>query len=204
MCLFFYKLKTPDCIGCKKGKIEKFGFCSECLSRIIFISENIENSIFSVVRYEGPIKEAIQRYKYNREKYIGKYFAELLKFKIIENRIDFDLIIPVPLHWKKEFLRTFNQSALVGNYLSKILNKKMSQRVLIKSKNTVSQTELSEKERKENVKESFKVKNSRLIKDKKILLIDDVYTTGATTKECKKELLKNGAKKVIILTIAKS
>ncbi|MCM8818195.1 MAG: hypothetical protein NC915_01770 [Candidatus Omnitrophica bacterium] len=120
-----------------------------------------------------------------------------------KENIKFDLIIPVPLYWKKEFIRGFNQSALIGNYLSKKLNKKMYQNILIKSKNTISQTELSENERKENVKGSFKLKNSGIIKDKIILLIDDVYTTGATTEECKKVLLKNGCKKVIITTLAK-
>jgi competence protein ComFC len=80
----------------------------------------------------------------------------------------------------------------------------MFQDVLVKLKNTVSQTELSAKEREENVKNSFKVKNKEIIKSKKILLLDDVYTTGATTEECKKILLENGAKKVIIVTLAKS
>ena len=80
----------------------------------------------------------------------------------------------------------------------------MYQNILIKSKNTKSQTELDEKERKENVKNSFKLEKSILIRDKIVLLIDDVYTTGATTEECKKILLNGGAKKVIIITLAKS
>ncbi|MCM8785054.1 MAG: hypothetical protein NC827_01220 [Candidatus Omnitrophica bacterium] len=80
----------------------------------------------------------------------------------------------------------------------------MYQNVLIKSKNTISQTELSEKQREENVKNSFKIKNKDIIDNKTVLLLDDVYTTGATTQECKKVLLENGAKKVIIVTIAKS
>jgi ComF family protein len=128
----------------------------------------------------------------------------LIEEKIEKEKIEFDLIIPVPLHWKKEFLRGFNQSALIGNYISKKLGKKMYQNILIKSKNTKSQTELNEKERKENVKNSFKIKRNDLIKDKSILLIDDVYTTGATTEECKKILINGGAKKVIIITLAKS
>ncbi|MCM8767011.1 MAG: hypothetical protein NC917_03155 [Candidatus Omnitrophica bacterium] len=74
----------------------------------------------------------------------------------------------------------------------------------MKSKDTISQTELSEKQRKENVKNSFKIKNKNIIENKTILLVDDVYTTGATTQECKKILLENGAKKIIIVTIAKS
>lgn len=124
--------------------------------------------------------------------------------KIKEMNLNFDIIIPIPLHWKKEFIRGFNQSALIGNYLSKRLNKDLILSVLIKSKNTVSQTKLSEKERKENIKGSYKIRNSHIIKDKTVLLIDDVYTTGATTEEAKKILLQSGAKKVIILTLAKT
>lgn len=76
--------------------------------------------------------------------------------------------------------------------------------VLIKSKNTISQTKLREEERKQNIKGSYKIRNSDIIKDKTILLLDDVYTTGATTEEAKKLLLKEGAKKVIMLTLAKT
>lgn len=203
LCLIIKNLFKTKCISCGKNDAENFGFCSECFSKIIFINEKFNNK-FHIGRYEGPLKDAIIKYKYNGKKSYAKYFSALIERKIEDEKIEFDLIIPVPLHWKKEFLRGFNQSALIGNYISRKFNKKMYQNVLIKSKNTKSQTELSEKERRENVKDSFKLKNLEIIKDKVVLLIDDVYTTGATTEECKKILLKNGAKKVIIITIAKS
>lgn len=190
-------------MGCEKNKEKIYGFCEDCFSKIIFINEKFKNRIH-IGRYEGPLKEAIIKYKYNGRKYYAKNFAALIDEKIKKENIEFDIIIPVPLHWRKEFLRGFNQSALLGNYLARNLNKKMFQNILIKSKNTKSQTELSERDRKENVKNTFKIKNSNIIKDKTILLIDDVYTTGATAEECKKLLLENGVKKVIVITIAKS
>ncbi len=195
-------IKTK-CIACEKNYGDFYGFCNDCFSKIIFINEKFKDR-FHIGRYEGPLKDAIIKYKYNGRKSYAKYFAKFIEKKIEEEKIEFDIIIPVPLHWKKEFLRGFNQSALIGNYLSKKIKKNMYQNVLLKSKNTKSQTELGEQERKQNVKDSFKLKNSKIIKDKIILLIDDVYTTGATTEECKKILVKGGAKKVIILTIAKT
>lgn len=203
ICLIIKDFFKPLCIGCGKNERNSFGFCDECFSKIIFINERFKDR-FHIGRYEGPLKEAIIKYKYHKRKSYSKYFAELIGEKIKEEKIEFDLIIPVPLHWKKEFIRTFNQSALISNYISKKFKKRMYQNVLIKSKNTKSQTELSEAERKENVKDSFKLKNSDIIKNKIVLLVDDVYTTGATTEECKRALLKGGAKKVIIITLAKS
>jgi competence protein ComFC len=203
VCLILRNLFKRNCIACEKGKEEIYGFCRDCFSNIIFINEEFKDRIH-IARYEGPLKEAIARYKYDGRKYYALYFASIIEERIKKENLDFDIIIPVPLHWKKEFIRGFNQSALIGNYLSKNLKKKMFQDVLVKLKNTVSQTELSAKEREENVKNSFKVKNKEIIKSKKILLLDDVYTTGATTEECKKNLLENGAKKVIIVTLAKS
>ena len=203
LCLIIDYFLKERCIGCNIGYAENYGFCKDCFSKIIFINESFKDR-FHIGRYEGPLKEAILKYKYNGRKSFAKYFSLLIEEKIKKEKIEFDLIIPVPLHWKKEFIRGFNQSALIGNYISKKFNKKMYQNILIKSKNTKSQTELAEKERKENVKNSFKLKRNDLIKDKVVLLIDDVYTTGATTEECKKMLINGGAKKVIIITLAKS
>ncbi|MCS7181222.1 MAG: ComF family protein [bacterium] len=202
MCLIrnFFKRK---CISCEKEKEKKYGFCDDCFSKIIFINETYKDRIH-IGRYEGPLKEAIIKYKYKRRKSYAKYFTLMIEERIIKENIDFDIIIPVPLHWKKEFIRGFNQSALLGNYIAKKMGKIMYQNILLKSKNTISQTELSGKDREENVKGSFKLKNSELLSNKVVLLIDDVYTTGATTQECKKLLLKSGSKKVIIITLAKS
>ncbi len=190
-------------MGCEKDKENFYGFCNDCFSKIIFINETFKDRIH-IGKYEGPLKEAITRYKYEGRKYYAVNFASLIEDRVKKENIEFDIIIPVPLHWKKEFIRGFNQSALIGTYLSKKTKKRMYQNVMVKLKNTVSQTELSEKERKENVKDTFGIKNKDIIKDKIVLLIDDVYTTGATTEECRKLLLKNGAKRVIITTIAKS
>ena len=203
---FLHRIWPERCMGCDSGKNSVFyGFCQECWERIIFI-ENSENSnCWSFAKYEGPVRKAICDFKYLGRKSYGKKFGKILHDFIKKNNFpEFDLIIPIPLHWKKEFIRGFNQSAIVSVYLGKLLKKPVMLGNLIKIKNTVSQTQLSESERKENVKGVFKIKRPSLIKGKRILLIDDVKTTGATTEEARKILRKKGAKKVIILTIASS
>ncbi|MDD3726049.1 MAG: ComF family protein [Candidatus Ratteibacteria bacterium] len=194
------------CMGCAYPfPLNRYGFCRECEGRIISLESHIDAEHFHIFKYDGPVKDAIHRLKYNRKKYYGKRFALLLNDFIINNKIDnFDVIVPVPLHWKKEFSRGFNQCAIISFYLSKLLKKRYVAGVVIKSKNTPSQTAMGKKERAENVKGSFTVKKECLIRGRKILLIDDVYTSGATTEEVKKVLLRSGAERVIVLTIART
>ncbi|MCM8821110.1 MAG: ComF family protein [Candidatus Omnitrophica bacterium] len=192
-------------MGCKNASyLNRYGFCKECEQKIIYLENHNGTETFHILRYDGPVKEAIHQLKYNRKKYYGKRFALLIHDFITNNNIDnFDVIIPVPLHWKKEFLRGFNQCGIISFYLSKLLKKRYLSGVLFKCKNTPSQTAMDKTGREKNIKGSFSVKKRYFINNKKVLLIDDVYTSGATTKEAQKTLLENGAEKVIILTIAK-
>lgn len=193
-------------MGCGSvSSLNRYGFCSDCESRAVYLENTGNTDTFHIFRYDGPVKEAIHTFKYRRKKYYGKRFALILKDFIVNNKIDdFDVIVPVPIHWKKEFLRGFNQCSIVAFYLSRQLKKRCVSGAVRKWKNTPSQTGMDKKGREENVKGSFIIKNPSLIAGKKILLIDDVYTSGATTEEVKKVLLKNGAKSVIILTIARA
>lgn len=114
-----------------------------------------------------------------------------------------DLILAVPLHNTKKRQRQFNQAQLLADELCKHFSKKTARKVLIKIKPTFSQTQLQKSERWENVHGTFKVKNNGLVKDKNILLIDDVLTTGATVNECSKMLLESGASSIDVLTLAR-
>ena len=194
------------CIGCENiNKINKYGFCESCMTKIILWNNLPSSFIWHLAKYEGPVQKAICDFKYKKRESYARKFANWIYDFIKENDFpQFDAIIPIPLYWKKEFLRGFNQSTLIGMYLSKLLNKELLIKVLVKIRNTISQTNLDGEQRKENVKGSFAIKNNTLIKGKKILLLDDVYTTGATISEGANLLKKNGAKEIIIFTIAKS
>ncbi|MBI3017666.1 MAG: ComF family protein, partial [Deltaproteobacteria bacterium] len=115
-----------------------------------------------------------------------------------------DVIIPVPLHFKKLQERKYNQSVLLGRELAKAVQIPLYVDVLKKRVPTPSQTELSQSERQKNVFNTFSVDQENKVINKHVLLLDDVYTTGATSAECEKLLLQAGAQKVSIVTLARS
>ena len=136
---------------------------------------------------------------------MAKYFANFMaeEFERNKNEIgEIDFLIPVPLHEEKEKERGFNQSKLLADELSKMIGIPVLDGNLIRVKNTKTQTELSYKERQENLEKAFKVLNWREIKGKRIVLIDDVLTTGSTLNHCAHALLNSGAAAVYALTAA--
>ena len=199
-------LWKEQCAGCgTTSALNNCGFCPACTRNVVEVENPAGTDVLHIFRYEGPVKEAICRFKYSGKKYYGRRFALVASDFIRENNIkDFDAVVPVPLHWKKEFKRGFNQSAIVASVLAGLLKKKYLPGILLKRKNTSSQTELNVEERRKNVKGAFRARRANLIKGRKFLLVDDVYTSGATVREAKKTLLAAGAQKVIILTLAKA
>ena len=155
--------------------------------------------------YKDKIAFAIKQFKYDNKKYLAKYFAKFLELEYRNIKMqdkDIDYIIPVPIHENKIKSRGYNQSNLLAEQLSKMINIPVLDNVLLRIKETKSQTKLSFAERQENLESAFKVLNKSKIKGKSILLIDDVLTTGSTASHCSKCLLEAKAKEVVVLTIA--
>jgi len=125
--------------------------------------------------------------------------------KSFENLKKYDIIIIVPISKQRKKERGYNQSYLIAKEISKIIKKIIAKKVLYKIKNTTPQSLLNKKQREENAKGVYKAPNTTKLYDKKILLIDDIYTTGNTVNECTKILLNNGVKRqnIGVLTIAK-
>ena len=117
---------------------------------------------------------------------------------------NYDIIISVPMTKKKIAQRGYNQAELIAKQIAiNSPNLTYLKNILIKQKETSTQSSLNKKERFNNVKNVYKVQNMQKIKEKNIILFDDIYTTGATCKECTKTLMEAGAKIVDLLTIAK-
>jgi competence protein ComFC len=196
----FLNLLFPiKCLGCGK---ENEILCPECLRRIDYPTLLKSNNILAATDYNDELaKRAIWLLKYRGLKQIAEPLAELIKQRILEKiKIKNPVFIPIPLSSKRLRERGFNQSELIAKYLSD----NVITNVLYKSRETISQVLVRDrKKRLDNLKGSFAVKNTELIKDKNIILIDDVSTTGATISEAKKVLRDAGAKNIMALVVAR-
>lgn len=157
-------------------------------------------------RYQDPMLSIIHRFKYNRGFYfldwmiqglLGVYQREFSEEK-------FELLVPIPLHWRRILRRGYNQAFILAKPLSQKLGIPIAPGALIRTRNTEAQAGLSPAQRKENVKKSFRVKSQKLVAEKRILLIDDVITTGITINEAAKTLKKAGAERVCALALART
>jgi len=158
--------------------------------------------LFCAASYENFIvKKAISRFKYKpylkdlAPVLVSLIIAHLAKINKLSDFGDFWLA-PVPLHKRKLKLRGYNQAEELAKEISKVFKIPLLNNALIKTKNTPAQVELKKEERRENIKNAFLCKNPGAIKNKKILLVDDVFTTGATMEECARVLKNKGAKEV--------
>ncbi len=196
----------PKCGIC--GKIGEGYICNNCYNMFIInkVYKNYNRERFHMLKYEGIIRDKLIEYKFNDKPYLYRMFYEILiKDK---NACDFfkgyDIIIPVPIHKKRKSLRGYNQSELIAKKLSDRLKMPMYIDVLKKQINTIPQSSLGKKARKINAQNVYKVDNTQKIKNKNVVVLDDIYTTGATANECIKVLKDAGAYRVGIITIAKN
>ncbi len=174
--------------------------CPDCA-----VAKRITRLNRSAVIYDDFSKKGLLSFKFYDQIHFAKIYAKWLKAAgadIFEKGVD--LIIPVPLSYPRLLKRRYNQAAVLARELSKLTNIKNNNLVLKKIKHTKPQSSLSEKARLKNLKNAFIVSSPDKIKAKRILLIDDVMTTGATLSECAKVLLKAGAKSVDTLTVART
>lgn len=149
---------------------------------------------------------AIHRFKYNAEAHLASPLGGLLT-SFIRNLMPYPeeyVTVPVPLHKNRLAGRGFNQSLLLARVISSGLETALDYRSLVRKRDTKSQTGLARKDRKRNVTNAFLVISKPVFKGKKVLLVDDVLTTGYTLNECAKTLKKSGALEVICFALART
>lgn len=210
---FSQKIKEPildllfpkECLGCG---LEKIWLCDSCFNRI-----KIENKLLAGYNYldgvwaaasfkDSLVQKAIHLLKYQYVKELVPVLGQLL-FQPVNYLPDNNwLLLPVPLHRKKLLARGFNQAELLAQEVSLKTNWPIITDVLYRKKNNQAQVNLSQIVRRENVKDIFLIKDGSLIKNRDIILVDDVVTTGATLEECAKVLKSNGARLVVGIAIA--
>jgi len=154
--------------------------------------------------FEGRLRDVIHAFKFNGRIDAGKHLVYLLKEKLDTMAKEIDCIIPLPVTEKRLMERGFNQSFIIGEEIAKMTGKEIYPSVLVKTRQTKDQFALSRKERKKNISGVFAVKNSYAISGKKVLLVDDLFTTGYTAREASRSLLKSSAKEVIFFALART
>ena len=203
----------PVCGFC--GEISKDSLCNKCKINLKEYElnkleknrnkEKYYDEIFYLLKYKSLVREKIIEYKFRDKSYLYKTFSEIiLKNKKLCSIIKkYDIIIPVPIHAKRKRTRGYNQTELIAKEIAKKLNIEPMKGNLVKTKNIKPQSELGRKERKQNIKNVFEVKKWEEIKSKKIIIFDDIYTTGSTVNECARVLKESGAQKIGVITLAK-
>ena len=171
------------------------------------ISSGAVRGIFSCRYYTGTARECVRRLKYYRESGMMLIFDRIMKRSAPDGFLagaPMDLVVPVPIHPRRLRRRGFNQSDMIAAKIASLADIPVSRGCLIKIKDTPPQTRLTRGQRLRNLKGSFGVADPAAVKNKTILLVDDVMTTGATLNTCASELLDSGAKAVYAFTLTRT
>lgn len=197
------------CLEC--GKVGKY-ICKECLQKVPpsgWAKGDLE--VYSLWRYQGVIRKAIIALKYKYATEVVNELADRCVQKLLISHFSlFTTLTPVPLHWRRQNFRGFNQSAEIGKIVARRMGWKFIPDLLIRKKSTTPQVELKGSARRQNLKNVFAVSPNILRHSVEflsqypsIVLFDDVFTTGSTLKEAAKVLKQSGVKNVRGLTIAR-
>ena len=172
--------------------------CAHCCSK----RESAVDRARSIGEYEGALREIVHALKYERRASLGRQLAALMRSRGAALLDETDCIVPVPLHWRREYQRGFNQACEIARHLGRPVVD-----VLVRRRATRAQVELAADRRRDNVAGAFAVRRrwfrDRSIRGKKLLLVDDVSTTGATLEACARVLKEYGASEVYALTAAR-
>ncbi len=198
------------CTACDAELTEDKLICFKCEKSIMYCNEPMiigtgrkKFICYSVTYYSNTIKNIVIKFKYRNEFRCGELLAKLMCDFLKKNNLEFDVITFVPSGKESYKKRGYNQCEYMANLLGDYFNKKVID-CITKTKETKIQKTLNTDKRWENLKNSFEIISNEHIKNKNVLLIDDVVTTGATVYYCAEKLLDNKANNVIILTAAKS
>jgi len=206
----------PDCLA--SAKLIEPPFCRQCASPFTgtvtgdtFVCGYCQDLRFyfsrtvCACRAEGVPRDCILRFKYNREMYFGPHLVNWL-LMAAQRWIDWreiDGIVAVPLHPRKQRQREFNQAEYLAAGLGRAVNVPVLKRNVRRVRDTATQTKLDAEARARNMRDAFAVRGPTVFAGKRLILLDDVFTTGATLNSCAKTLRGAGAKDVIALAVAR-
>lgn len=181
------------CIRCGKPSDNEAKYCLLCQNETRYF-----DMARSAVKYKGDIQRLILEYKFHNKRYLGKYLAKFIEHVVEEYNIKYDIVVPIPLSKAREKERKYNQvtEMLRHTKLSPVVD------ALTKTRDNERQSLMAGKERRDNVHGVYAVTDKAAVKGKRILLVDDIITTGATVNEASRVLTGAGAKSVTAVSVA--
>ncbi len=193
------------CGRCYEGAISSEFDCPNCRQRKLAFD-------FARAAYQGSEEtlSLVHQFKYQRQIHLSKELGRLTSIALTDSRfspyLEHGILIPVPLHWRRYRKRSFNQAEEIARSLTALRNDLTMLNALRRIRYTETQTDFSRAKRLQNLKGAFEVNTKYLqhIKQRPLILLDDVFTTGATANECAKTLRQAGASSVAILTLVRS
>jgi ComF family protein len=189
------------CRSCRTAFVSSFsldekGYCAVCRESLVNF-----DAAYSFGAYEGSLRKLIHLFKYGKVESLAE---PLSKFLLLATPLEaqFDVVIAMPMHWRKQWERGFNQARLLAEPIARRYGLKVSDS-LRRTRYTKAQAGLSEAQRRDNLKNSFRVERRDQVAGKRVLLVDDVFTTGATLRAAAEVLKAAGASHVTALTLAR-
>lgn len=191
-------IMSPRCLKCGKQIYEMSEeYCSDCKNKKHLFKQGI--GVFS---YDERIKYSMYRFKYSNRREYAKFYGETIaaRYGHMIRRWNPEILIPIPLFKGKYLKRGYNQAELIAVELGRELDIPVCKDILVRAKKTRAMKELNDEERVKNLQNAFKL-TANIVEYKKVLLVDDIYTTGATMDACSEVLLSGGAEEVYFVSV---
>ena len=192
-------VEPPWCDICGTPNIN--GLCDACA-----ITPPRYGKLRSVAFYQTTLQQAIHLFKFEKKKVFARHLIQLINAHIPSDCsiAEYDFMLPVPIHKKRQQERGFNQATLLANGIAKAGGVSVLTDTLVRHRHTVAQSSLDREARQQNLIGAFTIRNPDIIRDKRLLIFDDVFTTGATIREIVNELWTADPAEVDVLTLART
>lgn len=202
-------LSPPTCAACDAAVSRRTVFCPGCALTVIELEEDGAHlphppRVIAFAAFGGAVAVALRRLKFTARPDLGRPLGHLARRAVRSADLCADVVIPVPLHARRLAERGYNQAALIGRAVATELRVPLAARALVRVRSTARQATLDRSARFENVREAFRVRDAAAVQGRRVALVDDVLTTGATMDACSLALLDAGAVSVTAVVVARA
>lgn len=185
------------CVRCGAPMANEANYCLECQNH----PKNFDFARSSLI-YKDEAQKLVLNLKFHNQRWLAKYFAQMLYDTYMQNHLDAEVVVAVPISAERRKERGYNQAELIARYLARMLDLPLAENAVVKVKDNKRQSNLSVKQRRENVLGVYKISDRTLVKGLRVVLVDDILTTGSTMSEVSRKLKIAGAAAVYGLVVA--